>query len=174
VIDATAGLGRDAVLLARLGCRVTMIERHPVVAALLADGLARAASSALPWLRKLSGSMQLVTGDSARLVGEVADTGAAPPVIYLDPMFSDGRGSAAAGREMQYLQELHAGDSPDDVGDLFTAARAVGPERIVVKRPLHAVSLDEQPPTHSIEGESVRFDVYLSRPPHRRAAYVRE
>lgn len=42
VVDATAGLGRDAFVLACLGCRVRMFERHPVVAALLEDGLRRA------------------------------------------------------------------------------------------------------------------------------------
>ncbi len=42
VIDATAGLGRDAFVLASLGCKVRMLERSPVVAALLADGMARA------------------------------------------------------------------------------------------------------------------------------------
>ena len=31
VLDATAGLGRDGFLLAQLGCRVTLIERHPLV-----------------------------------------------------------------------------------------------------------------------------------------------
>ncbi|GAB7194530.1 hypothetical protein OS11_08010 [Dickeya oryzae] len=41
VVDATAGLGRDAFVLAALGCRVRMVERHPVVAALLDDGLQR-------------------------------------------------------------------------------------------------------------------------------------
>jgi 16S rRNA (guanine1516-N2)-methyltransferase len=42
VIDGTAGLGKDAFVLAGLGCKVTLVERHPVVVALLADGLARA------------------------------------------------------------------------------------------------------------------------------------
>ena len=42
VLDATAGLGRDAFVLASLGCKVQMIERHPVVAALLEDGIHRA------------------------------------------------------------------------------------------------------------------------------------
>lgn len=42
VVDATAGLGRDAFVLAAVGCRVRMLERHPVVAALLDDGLRRA------------------------------------------------------------------------------------------------------------------------------------
>ncbi len=39
VVDATAGLGRDAFVLASVGCRVRMLERNPVVAALLDDGL---------------------------------------------------------------------------------------------------------------------------------------
>lgn len=38
VVDATAGLGRDAFVLASVGCRVRMLERNPVVAALLDDG----------------------------------------------------------------------------------------------------------------------------------------
>ncbi len=41
-VDATAGLGRDAFVLASVGCRVRMLERNPVVAALLDDGPARA------------------------------------------------------------------------------------------------------------------------------------
>ena len=41
VLDATAGLGRDAFLLASLGCTVTMMERQVPVAALLDDGLSR-------------------------------------------------------------------------------------------------------------------------------------
>ncbi len=35
ILDGTAGLGRDAFVLASLGCKVQMVERHPVVAALL-------------------------------------------------------------------------------------------------------------------------------------------
>ena len=41
VVDATAGLGRDSLLLASYGARVQMCERHPVVHALLEDGLRR-------------------------------------------------------------------------------------------------------------------------------------
>ncbi len=45
IIDATAGLGKDGFLLASLGCYVTMIERSPLLAALLSDGLERAKNS---------------------------------------------------------------------------------------------------------------------------------
>ena len=41
VIDTTAGLGRDAFILASLGCQVTLLERSPIVAALLQDGIDR-------------------------------------------------------------------------------------------------------------------------------------
>lgn len=43
VLDATAGLGRDAFRLAYHGCRVTAIERSLILFALLQDGLERAA-----------------------------------------------------------------------------------------------------------------------------------
>ena len=42
VVDATAGLGTDAFVLANMGCRVQMIERSDVIAKLLEDGLRRA------------------------------------------------------------------------------------------------------------------------------------
>lgn len=42
VIDATAGLGRDAFVLAAIGCKVLLVERNPIVAALLEDGVNRA------------------------------------------------------------------------------------------------------------------------------------
>ena len=42
IVDATAGLGQDAFMLVNYGCQVTMIERSPVIAALLQDGIERA------------------------------------------------------------------------------------------------------------------------------------
>ena len=42
VLDVTAGLGRDAFVLASLGCQVVLLERSPVIAALLFDALERA------------------------------------------------------------------------------------------------------------------------------------
>ena len=42
ILDATAGLGADAFVLASLGCEVKMIERSPLARLLLADGLERA------------------------------------------------------------------------------------------------------------------------------------
>src|SRR5690554_7928611 len=46
VVDATAGLGRDAFVLASLGAPVLMVERVAAIFALLEDGLARALGDA--------------------------------------------------------------------------------------------------------------------------------
>ncbi|MCK8421215.1 class I SAM-dependent methyltransferase, partial [Erwinia amylovora] len=44
IVDATAGLGRDAFLLASAGAKVTMLERSAEVHALLKEALSRAAA----------------------------------------------------------------------------------------------------------------------------------
>ena len=53
VVDATAGLGRESFVLASLGCSVVMLERSPIVHALLADGLQRAKASDDPELQAI-------------------------------------------------------------------------------------------------------------------------
>jgi 16S rRNA (guanine1516-N2)-methyltransferase len=83
VVDATAGLGRDAFVLASVGCRVRMLERNPVVAALLDDGLARgyADPEIGPWLQE---RLQLIHASSLTALTDITPR---PQVVYLDPMF---------------------------------------------------------------------------------------
>lgn len=66
VLDATAGLGRDAFVLAQLGCRVTLIERQPLIAALLEDGLQRAQID--PEVAPIVARMQLLRGNAIDLL----------------------------------------------------------------------------------------------------------
>ncbi|MCA8917043.1 MAG: class I SAM-dependent methyltransferase [Planctomycetes bacterium] len=145
VLDATAGLGRDAYTLAALGCRVTALERSALFAALLRDGLDRAGSD-----------IQLVLGDSCEYMASLPGADR-PDVVYLDPMFPERRKTAAVKKEMQYMQELLG---EDDATALFAAARNCARQRVVVKRPVHAPEL--APPNHAFEGKTVRFDVYLT------------
>lgn len=144
VLDATAGLGRDAYTLAALGCDVTAVERSPLIAALLRDGLERAACT-----------VRLVVGDACQFMASLAED-ARPDVVYLDPMFPERRKSAAVKKEMQYLKELLG---PDDAQALFKAAMKCAKQRVVVKRPVHAPELAR--PNHTLEGKIVRFDVYV-------------
>lgn len=56
-IDATAGMGEDAFLLAAQGYEVTLYEQNPVVAVLLKDALRRAKKH--PILKEIAARMKL-------------------------------------------------------------------------------------------------------------------
>ena len=155
VVDATAGLGRDSFVLADLGCRVFMLERSPVVHALLKDGLARAMASDDAWLRAVAGRMSLVCVEAADWLA-----GAAPAVdvVYLDPMFPTRRKSARVKKEMWAFQQLIDDHALLPVLDLALARAS---RRVVVKRPAKAPNLEERKPAFTLPGRTVRFDVYL-------------
>lgn len=158
VIDATAGLGRDAFVLASLGCPVRLIERCPVTAALLRDGLRRASvdPSLGPLVRE---RLSLTLADSISDLRELGDT-QRPEVVYLDPMYPHRQKTALAAKELRLLRQL-AGDD-DDAPELLAAARACARRRVVVKRPRRAPALAGPPPSFQIIAPHTRFDVYLS------------
>lgn len=154
VFDATAGLGEDSLLLAAAGFSVTMCEGDPVIAALLADGLKRAADDFE--LTGIVERMSLVEGDSIEILPSLAE---APDVVYLDPMFPARTKSAAVKKKFQLLHRL---ESPcADEASLMDAALAARPRKIVVKRPIKAPVLAGVRPSHSISGKAVRYDVIV-------------
>ncbi|MBS9404837.1 class I SAM-dependent methyltransferase [Halomonas sp. TRM85114] len=160
VVDATAGLGRDAFVLASLGARVLMVERVPAIFALLEDGLMRALAE--PATRDIASRMSLVHGDGAReLAALVAGTGVAPQVIHLDPMFPHRDKSALVKKEMRLFRAL-AGDDAD-ASRLLEAALDVATHRVVVKRPRKAPPIEGPAPRHVIEGKTSRYDLYVHR-----------
>ena len=159
VVDATAGWGRDSAVLAALGCEVTMIERHPVVAALLEDGLCRAAASAAPEVLQFLPRLRLLAGDAAVLLAAAALE--APDVVLIDPMFPGRAKSAAVRKEMVLFQQLVGGDV--DAAGLLEVALAVARHRVVVKRPVGAPPLEGRQPDFSVQGRSTRFDVHALR-----------
>lgn len=73
VIDATAGMGEDSLLLAASGCEVTLFEQDPVIAALLQDTMRRALEEAA--LHEIVMRMQLVEGDSIDHLRKLSDAG---------------------------------------------------------------------------------------------------
>jgi 16S rRNA (guanine1516-N2)-methyltransferase len=157
VIDATAGLGGDAFLLAGLGCRVTAVERSAVLAALIRDGLARARVGGDEHLAEIIERIQLVAGD-ARDVLEDLPEASRPDVVYLDPMYVPRRKSALAKKEMRICRLLVGADA--DAAELFEVARHVARKRVVVKRHRRAPALSPNPTTKHV-GTTVRYDVYV-------------
>jgi 16S rRNA (guanine1516-N2)-methyltransferase len=158
VMDATAGLGRDAFVLATLGCSVMLFERSPVVHLLLSDGLRRAEISSDGVVREVAVRLSLSNTDAVHFM-QSNPVGAMPDVIYLDPMFPDRRKSAAVKKEMALFQSL-LHDEGEDADSLLEMALTLDVYRVVVKRPRHAPVLGMRKPTHSLEGSSTRFDVY--------------
>ena len=157
VVDATAGLGRDAFVLASLGCQVTMVERSAVVAALLADGLQRAAIDA-EFRACFEARLHLVHANAISWMNELSETDF-PDVVYLDPMFPHKQKSALVKKEMRLFQKLLGVD--ESTGELLTAALRIAKKRVVVKRPDHAPCLSDRKPTMQIKGKKHRFDVYV-------------
>ena len=154
VLDATAGLGRDAFVLASLGCRVDLIERQPLVAALLEDGLARAATD--PEVASIVANMQLHCGNAIELMAAWTDE--PPQVIYLDPMFPHRDKSALVKKEMRVFRPLVGDDQ--DAPALLEAALALATHRVVVKRPRKAPAISGAKPSYALEGKSSRYDIY--------------
>jgi 16S rRNA (guanine1516-N2)-methyltransferase len=161
VLDTTAGLGRDAFVLADLGCEVVMCEREPVILEMLRSGLERATGSGDIWLSDIVQRMRLCSGDARQVsVAEIR----AIDVIYMDPMFPQRAKSAAVKKEMVLLQMLlECSADPLDADALAMWALEQDTARVVVKRPSKAPNLAKLKPSHCIEGKSVRYDVYVHR-----------
>jgi 16S rRNA (guanine1516-N2)-methyltransferase len=154
VLDATAGLGRDGFVLASLGCSVTLIERQPLIAALLEDGLARAAADRD--VGPIVAQMRLLTGNAIELMK--AWQGEPPQVIYLDPMFPHRDKSALVKKEMRLFRPFVGDDL--DAPALLQAALALASHRVVVKRPRKAPIIAGGKPAYALEGKSSRYDIY--------------
>jgi 16S rRNA (guanine1516-N2)-methyltransferase len=154
VVDATAGLGRDAFVLAALGCHVQMLERNPVVAALLDDGLRRGYQDAEigAWLRE---RLTLLHTSSLTALANIEPW---PEVVYLDPMYPHRQKSALVKKEMRVFQSLVGAD--EDADGLLAPARALATRRVVVKRPDYAGPLAGVPAQATVVTKSHRFDLY--------------
>lgn len=151
ILDATAGLGRDAFVLACLGCKMHLLERSPIIAALLKDGLKRAKkdpaftniqmrltiTNAIPYLQKCQRQYD---------------------VIYLDPMFPPRTKSALVKKEMRILHDIVGSDL--DAEKLLSIALTKA-KRVVVKRAKLAPEIPGPKPTLKFMGKSSRFDVYI-------------
>lgn len=155
LLDATAGMGTDAVMLAALGFQVTALERQPLLAMMLGDALqrARAELDAAEYLNKLDFK-------NADALDWLSRDGAIDyDVVYLDPMFPERSKSAQVKKPMQLLQALLDEDHSDEAS-LLKAAMENAVYRVVVKRPARAPFLANLKPSHQIKGSNIRFDIY--------------
>ena len=155
VLDCTAGLAKDAFVLAFLGCEVTLVERSRVISILLRDGLKRAKQ--VPELNLTVNRINLISGNSQSLM---AEAGMRNDVIYLDPMFPEKRGVAAVRGPMQLLQRFVGKD--EDARELLSLALSSGCKRVVVKRPLNSGEIILDAPAHVFKNKNICFEVYAN------------
>jgi 16S rRNA (guanine1516-N2)-methyltransferase len=158
VLDATAGLGRDAFVLAGLGCKVQLIERSPIMIALIEDGIERARAKAelMPILQR----MQVIKADAKHFLKALSKE-AAPEVVYLDPLFIPTKKSALTKIEMRCIRDIVGEDL--DADELLPLAKLKAKKRVVVKRWRSAPFLLGEPPSFQIVGKSNRYDVYITQ-----------
>tara|TARA_R110002096_G_scaffold435770_1_gene662610 strand:- start:81505 stop:82107 length:603 start_codon:yes stop_codon:yes gene_type:complete len=154
IVDATAGLGRDAFLLASLGAHVKLIERNDHMHELLMDGLERAKRFSEDYAKIVS-RMTLLHGDAKDLLPALD-----PEIILIDPMHPPRAKSALVKKELRMIREI-VGSDPD-AKILMDIALATAKSRVVLKWPMKAGAMAGLPtPSHQIVGKSTRYDVFI-------------
>lgn len=153
VLDTTAGMGRDAFIMALLGCNVVMQERNFAIYLLLNNALERLSHHAN--FANLSKRLKLTYCDSLSVLDKQHDF----DVIYCDPMFPQRKKSALVKKEMRIFKRLSGDDS--DANNLLIQSLQKEVKRVVVKRPKGAPFLSDKQPSHQILAKQFRFDIYL-------------
>ncbi|MDO4223520.1 MAG: class I SAM-dependent methyltransferase [Acinetobacter sp.] len=171
VIDATAGLGHDSLLMAQCGANVILLERHPILFSLLEYQLQLAQQD--PFLSQFTSRLQLHFADAKDDLQQRIATAQSVDVVYLDPMFpqrhQNNQKKAQVKKQMQVLHhlledEMQQGEqNPQhiDLGDALLPLAQQLAKRVIVKRPRHAIFLNQQEPQHQWLGDACRFDGYF-------------
>ena len=155
IIDATAGLGYDAFILASLGANVTLIERSEKIYDLLKDAISEAKLYGGE-ISKIVNRMDLLFGDSKDILPNIA-----PEVVLIDTMYKERKKSALVKSDMRLVREIVGSDS--DHVDLINVALKNASKRVVIKQPRYAETLDNiKACSHQILGKTIRYDVYIT------------
>lgn len=177
VLDATAGFGHDALILASSGACVTLLEKLPIMALLLIAEQFRM-SHEKNW-QKLLARLQIYGMDLQNFYQsqhqQNANNKADFDVVYLDPMFPEdsyldsksGRG-AQVNKRMQALHHIAQIPTLAEESELLAKAKGLlaisnadKTRRVIVKRPKQAPFLAQVTPDDSWQNDAVRFDAYF-------------
>ena len=155
IIDATAGLGYDAFILASLGANVTLIERSEKIYGLLKAAISEAQLYGGE-ISKIVNRMELLFGDSKDILPNIA-----PEVVLIDTMYKERKKSALVKSDMRLVRKIVGSDS--DHVDLINVALKNASKRVVIKQPRYAGALDNiKGCSHQILGKTIRYDVYVT------------
>jgi 16S rRNA (guanine1516-N2)-methyltransferase len=158
VVDATAGLGRDSLVLQNAGAQVFMFERNPLVwlflqaarfNALQNDAFVASFPQGLPTLMPYGTYL-----DYARTHQDFSCE-----VVYYDPMFPSRQKSAQVKKDMQIFHSI-VGKDEDSLSYAHSLIQ-LPKFRTVIKRPDSAPPLI--PCDYSVDGKACHFDCYVSK-----------
>ena len=154
IVDATAGLGHAAFILASLGANVTLIERSKTMYKLLQEGISEAKSFGGE-VSKIISRMDLIFGDSKNIIPNLS-----PQVILIDTMYQERKKTALVKNNMRIVREIVGSDL--DYLELIDVALINASNRVVIKQPIHADKINHTKPcSHQILGKTIRYDVYM-------------
>lgn len=154
IIDATAGLGEDSILLAAAGFEVYLFESDPVIGLLLENAIERALLDER--LRSIVQRMHLYNEDS---IDAMKARKVEADVIFLDPMFPERTKNASVKKKFQILQKLQR--PCDNENELLDTAINYKPKKIIIKRPVKGAPLASHRVDYSYSGKAIRVDVIL-------------
>lgn len=151
VVDLSAGLAIDSVLLAQIGFEVISVERNPLVSFLLVQSQFQ---SKREDLKKIT----FVFADSETFLKKYDFQ--EPVSAYFDPMYPEKKKSALPRQEMVIFREMVGGDT--DSEKILQQSLDRPFHKIVVKRPIKGEPV-LQKPNYQLESKLVRYDVYYPR-----------
>ena len=153
ILDATAGLLGDSMIMLALGHSVTAYEKSKILFSMLNNAL-----NQLPETDPNLLNFKLINSN----VCETNFNEKSFDVIYFDPMYPEDKASSARRSDLKKINSiLEIEGLASDPESTFTYLRNIPSTKLIVKRPLKADAF-EGSINYQITGKSVRFDIYLN------------
>ena len=153
ILDATAGLLGDSMIMLALGHSVTACEQSKILYTMLDNELNHLAETDSNLL-----NLKLINSN----VCEANFNGKSFDVIYFDPMYPEDKASSARRSDLKKINSiLEIEGLASDPESTFTYLRNIPSTKLIVKRPLKADAFKGSI-NYQITGKSVRFDIYLN------------
>ncbi len=153
VLDATAGLLKDSIIMASLGHQVTACEVSKTLYAMTDYALKLLSKKDHTWLHNLHCLNQDVIDHKVSF--DQYD------LVYFDPMYPDSKKTTARSKELSMIREIiRMEDCDKSPTQIFDYLRLSNPTKLVVKRPIRVEAFPGNI-NHQITGKSIRYDVYI-------------
>ena len=153
ILDATAGLLGDSMIMLALGHSVTAYEQSKILYTMLNNQL-----NQLPETDSNLLNFKLINSN----VCETKFNEESFDVIYFDPMYPEDKASSARRSDLKKINSiLEIEGLASDPESTFTYLRNIPSTKLIVKRPLKADAFKGSI-NYQVLGKSVRFDIYLN------------